>query len=72
MNQNQRNANIQKHNRRKAPIDDQWTEMENYLDDKGYNYDGTQGVGIEKMVKAMAAPKQILEFIHKYIFRDSA
>jgi len=37
------------------PSDDEWTEMENYLADNGYNYDGTTGGGRDKIAKAMAA-----------------
>lgn len=37
------------------PSDDEWTEMENYLADNGYSYDGTTGEGRDKIAKAMAA-----------------
>ncbi len=37
------------------PSDDEWTELENYLADNGYNYDGTTGGGRDKIAKAMAA-----------------
>jgi uncharacterized protein (TIGR02145 family) len=36
------------------PSDTEWTEMENYLADNGYNYDGTIGGGRDKIAKAMA------------------
>ena len=36
------------------PSDDEWTELENYLADNGYNYDGTTGGGRDKIAKAMA------------------
>ena len=37
------------------PSNDELTEMENYLADNGYNYDGTTGGGRDKIAKAMAA-----------------
>jgi uncharacterized protein (TIGR02145 family) len=36
------------------PSDAEWTELENYLADNGYNYDGTTGGGLIKIAKAMA------------------
>jgi uncharacterized protein (TIGR02145 family) len=36
------------------PSDAEWTELENYLADNGYNYDGTIGGGTAKIAKAMA------------------
>jgi uncharacterized protein (TIGR02145 family) len=36
------------------PSDAEWTELENYLADNGYNYDGTTGGGRDKIAKAMA------------------
>ena len=38
-----------------VPTDDEWTEMENYLADHGYNYDGTIGGGRSKIAKALAS-----------------
>ncbi len=37
------------------PSDYEWTQMENYLANNGYNYDGTTGGGRDKIAKAMAA-----------------
>ena len=37
------------------PSDAEWTELENYLADNGYNYDGSTGGGRDKIAKAMAA-----------------
>jgi uncharacterized protein (TIGR02145 family) len=34
--------------------DAEWTQMENYLADNGYNYDGTTGGGRDKIAKSMA------------------
>ena len=36
------------------PSDAEWTELENYLADNGYNYDGTTGGGRDKIAKALA------------------
>ena len=36
------------------PSDAEWSELENYLADNGYNYDGTIGGGRAKIAKAMA------------------
>jgi len=36
------------------PSDAEWTELENYLADNGYNYDGSTGGGKAKIAKAMA------------------
>ncbi|MCF8352547.1 MAG: hypothetical protein K9H15_15370 [Bacteroidales bacterium] len=36
------------------PSDAEWTELENYLANNGYNYDGTTGGGRDKIAKAMA------------------
>jgi len=36
------------------PSDAEWTQMENYLADNGYNYDGTTGGGGAKIAKAMS------------------
>ncbi len=36
------------------PSDAEWEELENYLADNGYNYDGTTGDGRDKIAKAMA------------------
>lgn len=38
------------------PSDNEWTELENYLADNGFNYDGTTGGDATKIAKAMAAP----------------
>lgn len=35
--------------------DTDWEELENYLADNGYNYDGSNGGGREKIAKSMAA-----------------
>ncbi len=40
------------------PSDEEWTQLENYLADNGYNYDGTIGGGKEKIAKSMAAKTQ--------------
>jgi uncharacterized protein (TIGR02145 family) len=37
------------------PTDEEWAELENYLADNGYNYDGTTGGGRDKIAKAMAS-----------------
>ena len=37
------------------PSDTEWTELENYLADNGYNYDGTTGGGGNKIAKSMAS-----------------
>lgn len=37
------------------PSNAEWTELENYLADNGYNYDGTTGGGGDKIAKAMAS-----------------
>ncbi|MFB6318398.1 FISUMP domain-containing protein [Saccharicrinis sp. FJH54] len=37
------------------PSDAEWTILENYLADNGYNYDGTIGGGREKIAKSMAS-----------------
>jgi uncharacterized protein (TIGR02145 family) len=37
------------------PSDDEWTQMENYLADNGYNYDGTTGGGLDKIAKSLAS-----------------
>lgn len=37
------------------PGDTEWTQLENYLADKGYNYDGTIGGGGNKIGKSLAA-----------------
>jgi uncharacterized protein (TIGR02145 family) len=37
------------------PSDAEWIELENFLADNGYNYDGTTGGGRDKIAKAMAA-----------------
>lgn len=37
------------------PSDDEWTQMENYLADNGFIYDGTTGGERDKIAKAMAA-----------------
>ena len=37
------------------PSDDEWTELENYLANNGYNYDGTTGGGRDKIAKAMGS-----------------
>ena len=37
------------------PSDSEWTQLENYLSDNGYNYDGTIGGGSKKFAKSMAA-----------------
>ena len=36
------------------PTDAEWTELENYLADNSYNYDGSTGGGRDKIAKAMA------------------
>jgi uncharacterized protein (TIGR02145 family) len=36
------------------PGDAEWTELENYLADNGYSYDGTTGGGRAKIAKALA------------------
>lgn len=36
------------------PSDEEWTVLENYLDDNGYNYDGSSGGRQNKIAKAMA------------------
>lgn len=37
------------------PSDAEWTQMENYLADNGYNYDGTTGGGSDKIAKSLAS-----------------
>lgn len=37
------------------PSDDEWTELENFLADNEYNYDGTIGGGKTKIAKSLAA-----------------
>jgi uncharacterized protein (TIGR02145 family) len=37
------------------PSDAEWTQMENYLTDNGYNYDGTTGTGGTKIAKSLAS-----------------
>ena len=37
------------------PTDAEWTELENYLADNGYNYDGTTGGGRAKIAKSLAS-----------------
>ena len=37
------------------PSDAEWTELENYLADNGYNYDGTTGGGRTKIAKSLAS-----------------
>ncbi len=37
------------------PSDAEWTELENYLADNGYNYDGTTGGGSAKIAKSLAS-----------------
>lgn len=37
------------------PSDAEWTQMENYLADNGYNYDGTIGGGSTKIAKALVS-----------------
>ena len=37
------------------PSDSEWEQMENYLADNGYNYDGTTGGGRDKIAKALAS-----------------
>ena len=37
------------------PSDAEWTQMENYLADNGYNYDGTTGGGSAKIAKSLAS-----------------
>lgn len=37
------------------PSDAEWTILENYLSDNGYNYDGTTGGGRDKISKAIAS-----------------
>lgn len=38
-----------------VPSDEEWTTLENYLADNGYNYDGSMGGGREKIAKALAS-----------------
>jgi uncharacterized protein (TIGR02145 family) len=38
-----------------VPSDAEWTELENFLADNGYNYDGTIGGGRDKIAKSMAS-----------------
>jgi len=38
-----------------VPTDAEWTQMENYLADNGYNYDDTTGGGRDKIAKALAS-----------------
>ena len=38
-----------------VPSDNEWTILENYLADNGYNYDATIGGGREKIAKALAS-----------------
>jgi uncharacterized protein (TIGR02145 family) len=40
------------------PSEAEWTQLENYLADNGYNYDGTFGSGVYKIGKSMAATTQ--------------
>lgn len=37
------------------PTDAEWTQLENYLADNGYNYDGSKGGGRDKIAKSLAA-----------------
>ena len=37
------------------PTDAEWTQLETYLSDNGFNYDGTTGGGGDKIAKAMAS-----------------
>jgi uncharacterized protein (TIGR02145 family) len=37
------------------PSDAEWTQMENYLADNGYNFDGTIGGGRTKIAKSLAS-----------------
>jgi uncharacterized protein (TIGR02145 family) len=37
------------------PSDAEWSQMENYLADNGYNYDGTTGGGRDKIAKSLAS-----------------
>lgn len=37
------------------PSDDEWTQLENYLADNGYNFDGSTGGGRSKIAKSLAA-----------------
>ncbi|MCK9256123.1 MAG: fibrobacter succinogenes major paralogous domain-containing protein, partial [Bacteroidales bacterium] len=37
------------------PSDSEWEQMENYLADNGFNYDGTTGGGRDKIAKALAS-----------------
>ena len=37
------------------PTDAEWTQLENYLADNGYNYDGSKGGERDKIAKALAA-----------------
>ena len=37
------------------PSHDEWTQLENYLADNGFNYDSTIGGGRDKIAKSMAA-----------------
>ncbi|HSA04237.1 MAG TPA: FISUMP domain-containing protein [Tenuifilaceae bacterium] len=37
------------------PSDAEWTQMENYLANNGYNYDGTTGGGFDKIAKSLAS-----------------
>ncbi|RPH31417.1 MAG: hypothetical protein EHM93_13780 [Bacteroidales bacterium] len=38
-----------------VPTDDEWTTLENYLANNGYNFDGTIGGGVDKIAKALAS-----------------
>jgi uncharacterized protein (TIGR02145 family) len=38
-----------------VPTDAEWVELENYLADNGYNYDGTIGGGRDKIAKSLAS-----------------
>lgn len=38
-----------------VPTDAEWEEMENYLANNGYNYDGSTGGGRDKIAKALAS-----------------
>ncbi len=37
-----------------VPTDEEWIELENYLADNGYNYDGSTGGGCVKIAKALS------------------
>ncbi|MDY0098188.1 MAG: FISUMP domain-containing protein [Bacteroidales bacterium] len=37
------------------PTDAEWTQLENYLADNGYNYDGSEGGGRDKIAKSLAS-----------------